>query len=111
MTVLNAEIMVHGELQTRGFSIITGNDEGVGCAGSLVSLIKRLFARPKPRNPECELKIRKSVAKLKKESFEFVRTLGTGKPQRNAIDTNRCNNTPWDKGTTCTKPIPVCICE
>lgn len=66
MTVLNAEIMVHG------------NDEGVGCAGSLVSLIKRLFARPKPRNPECELKIRKSVAKLKKESFEFVRTLGTG---------------------------------
>lgn len=55
-----------------------GKDEGVGCIGSLIAFFKRLFIRKKSRKETCQLKIRTSLAKLDKDSFEFVRTLGTG---------------------------------
>ncbi|GFE53188.1 AGC kinase [Babesia ovis] len=53
-------------------------DEGVGCVSGFIALLKRLFSRNPRDNNCCNLKVKKGTKQLKKEDFEFVRTLGTG---------------------------------
>lgn len=54
------------------------NSEGVGCVGSLVALVKRLFVKGGKKREHRRLTFRNSVTKLRKNDFDFVRALGTG---------------------------------
>nr|BAN66257.1 protein kinase domain containing protein [Babesia bovis] len=53
-------------------------DDGVGCASGLIAMLKRFFLRYAKANDSGNLRTKNPPAKLRKEDFEFVRTLGTG---------------------------------